>query len=256
MLKAFIGRVCTGLRATYFKPTIVVCVPSVITPVEQQAVENACRHAGAKDVFLIREPIAAAIGAGIDITKASGSMVVDIGGGTTDISVISLCEPVVDASLKVAGDKFDEAIIKHVRRKHNILIGEKTAEMLKIQIGCAYPRDEELTLDVRGRNLITGLPAAVTVSSTEMLEALEEPVSSIFEAVHVVLEKTPPELMADISQRGIVMTGGGALLYGLDRMLATKIGIDVYIAQDPISCVAIGTGKALDMMDKFAALSD
>ena len=243
MLKAFIGRVCTGLRATYFKPTIVVCVPSVITPVEQQAVENACRHAGAKDVFLIREPIAAAIGAGIDITKASGSMVVDIGGGTTDISVISLCEPVVDASLKVAGDKFDEAIIKHVRRKHNILIGEKTAEMLKIQIGCAYPRDEELTLDVRGRNLITGLPAAVTVSS-------------IFEAVHVVLEKTPPELMADISQRGIVMTGGGALLYGLDRMLATKIGIDVYIAQDPISCVAIGTGKALDMMDKFAALGD
>ena len=202
MLKAFIGRVCNGIRATYFKPTIVVCVPSVITPVEQQAVENACRHAGAKD------------------------------------------------------DKFDEAIIKHVRRKHNILIGEKTAEMLKIQIGCAYPRDEELTLDVRGRNLITGLPATVTVSSTEMLEALEEPVSSIFEAVHVVLEKTPPELMADISQRGIVMTGGGALLYGLDRMLATKIGIDVYIAQDPISCVAIGTGKALDMMDKFAALGD
>ena len=256
MLKAFIGRVCNGIRATYFKPTIVVCVPSVITPVEQQAVENACRHAGAKDVFLIREPIAAAIGAGIDITKACGSMVVDIGGGTTDISGISLCEPVVDASLKVAGDKFDEAIIKHVRRKHNILIGEKTAEMLKIQIGCAYPRDEELTLDVRGRNLITGLPATVTVSSTEMLEALEEPVSSIFEAVHVVLEKTPPELMADISQRGIVMTGGGALLYGLDRMLATKIGIDVYIAQDPISCVAIGTGKALDMMDKFAALGD
>jgi len=256
MLKAFIGRVCTGLRATYFKPTIVVCVPSVITPVEQQAVENACRHAGAKDVFLIREPIAAAIGAGIDITKACGSMVVDIGGGTTDISVISLCEPAVDASLKVAGDKFDEAIIKHVRKRHNILIGEKTAEKLKIEIGCAYPRDEELTLDVQGRNIITGLPSTVTVSSTEMLEALEEPITQIFEAVHNVLERTPPELMADISQRGIVMTGGGAMLYGLDHMLSNRIGIDVYLAQDPVSCVVIGTGKALDMMDKFAALSD
>ena len=256
MLKAFIGRVCSGLRATYFKPTIVVCVPSVITPVEQKAVEDACRHAGAKDVFLIREPIAAAIGAGIDITKACGSMIVDIGGGTTDISVISLCEPVVDFSLKIAGDRFDEAIIKHVRRKHNILIGERTAEELKIQIGCAYPREEELTMDVRGRNLITGLPATVTVTSTEMLEALEEPVAQIFEAVHSVLERTPPELMADISHRGIVMTGGGALLYGLDRMLATKIGIDVFVADDAVSCVAIGTGKALNMMDKFAALGD
>ena len=256
MLKAFIGRVCTGLRATYFKPTIVVCVPSVITPVEQQAVENACRHAGAKDVFLIREPIAAAIGAGIDITKACGSMIVDIGGGTTDIAVISLCEPVVDASLKVAGDKFDEAIIKHVRKRHNILIGEKTAEKLKIEIGCAYPRDEELTLDVQGRNIITGLPSTVTVSSTEMLEALEEPIGQIFEAVHNVLERTPPELMADISQRGIVMTGGGAMLYGLDHMLSNRIGIDVSLAQDPIRCVVIGTGKSLDLMDKFAALSD
>jgi len=256
MLKAFIGRVCSGLRATYFKPTIVVCVPSVITPVEQKAVEDACRHAGAKDVFLIREPIAAAIGAGIDITKACGSMIVDIGGGTTDISVISLCEPVVDYSLKIAGDRFDEAIVKHVRRKHNILIGDRTAEELKIQIGCAYPREEELTMDIRGRNLITGLPATVTVTSTEMLEALEEPVAQIFEAVHSVLERTPPELMADISQRGIVMTGGGALLYGLDRMLATKIGIDVFVADDAVSCVAIGTGKALNMMDRFAALGD
>ena len=256
MLKAFIGRVCQGIRATYFRPTIVVCVPSVITPVEQKAVEDACRHAGAKDVFLIREPIAAAIGAGIDITKACGSMIVDIGGGTTDIAVISLCEPVVDFSLKVAGDKFDEAIVKHVRRKHNVLIGEKTAEELKINIGCAYPREEEMTMDVRGRNLITCLPATVTVSSTEMLEALEEPVAAIFDAVHSVLERTPPELMADISQRGIVMTGGGALLYGLDRMLATKIGIDVYVAEDTVSCVAIGTGKALSMMDKFAALGD
>lgn len=256
MLKAFISRVCKGLRAKYFKPTIVVCVPSVITPVEQKAVEDACKHAGAKDVFLIREPIAAAIGAGIDITKACGSMIVDIGGGTTDIAVISLCEPVVDYSLKVAGDKFDESIVKHVRRKHNILIGERTAEELKINIGCAYPRDEELTMEVRGRNLITGLPATITVNSTEMLEALEEPVAQIFEAVHSVLERTPPELMADISQRGIVLTGGGALLYGLDRMLSAKVGIDVVVADDAVSCVAIGTGKALGMMAQFAAMSD
>ncbi len=256
MLKTFISRVCKGLRARYFKPTIVVCVPSVITPVEQKAVEDACKHAGAKDVFLIREPIAAAIGAGIDITKACGSMIVDIGGGTTDIAVVSLMQPVVDFSLKVAGDKFDEAIIKHVRRKHNILIGDRTAEELKINIGCAYPREEEMTMEVRGRNLITGLPATITVTSTEMLEALEEPVGQIFEAVHSVLERTPPELMSDISQRGIVLTGGGALLYGLDRMLAAKVGIEIIVADDAISCVAIGTGRALGMMDKFAALSD
>ena len=238
------------------KPRVIISVPSGVTEVEERTVINAAIEAGARRVYLIEEPLAAALGAGLDIKGPNGHMVVDIGGGTTDVAVLSLGGVVVSESIKVAGDKFDEAIIKHVRRKHNILIGEKTAEMLKVQIGCAYPRDEELTLDVRGRNLITGLPATVTVSSTEMLEALEEPVSAIFEAVHVVLEKTPPELMADISQRGIVMTGGGALLYGLDRMLATKIGIDVYIAQDAISCVAIGTGKALDMMDKFAALGD
>src|SRR5512133_362872 len=256
MLRAFINRVNKGFLKSYFKPTIVVCVPSVITPVEQKAVEDACKHAGAKDVFLIREPIAAAIGAGIDIAKASGSMIVDVGGGTTDIAVVSLMQPVVDFSLKVAGDRFDEAIVKHVRRKHNILIGERTAEELKINIGCAYPREEELTMEVRGRNLITGLPATIAISSTEVLEALEEPVAQIFEAVHSVLERTPPELMADISQRGIVLTGGGALLYGLDRMLAAKVGIDVVVADDAVSCVAIGTGRALGMMDKFAALSD
>ncbi len=255
MLKSFISRVNKGIISSYFKPTIVVCVPSIITPVEQKAVEDACKNAGAKDVFLIREPVAAAIGAGIDITKAQGSMIVDIGGGTTDIAVISLCEPVVDSSLKIAGDRFDDAIIRHVRRKHNVLIGEKTAEELKIHVGCAYPRDEELTMDVRGRNLITGLPATVTITSTEMLEALEEPVSQIFEAVHGVLEKTPPELMADISDRGIVMTGGGAQLYGIERMLASKVGIDVVVADEPANCVAVGTGRALTMMDKFAALS-
>ncbi|NJP39997.1 rod shape-determining protein [Oscillospiraceae bacterium HV4-5-C5C] len=255
MLKTFISRVNRGVVSSYFKPTIVVCVPSVITPVEQKAVEDACKNAGAKEVFLIREPIAAAIGAGIDITKPQGSMIVDIGGGTTDISVISLCEPVVDASLKVAGDKFDEAIVRHIRRKHNVLLGEKTAEELKIEIGCAYPRNEELSKSVRGRNLITGLPAQITVTSTEMMEALEEPITQIFDAIHSVLEKTPPELMADISSRGIVLTGGGAMLYGLDKMLASKVGIDVIVADQPDRCVAIGTGRALTMMDKFAALS-
>lgn len=256
MLKEFIGRVNTGFLARYFKPTIVVCVPSVITPVEQKAVEDACRHAGAKDVYLIREPVAAAIGAGIDVTQASGSMVIDIGGGTTDIAVISMCRPVVDESIKIAGDKFDEAIIKYIRRKHNVLIGEQTAEELKINIGCAYPREEELSMEVRGRNLVTGMPAILTISSTDMLEALEEPVSSIFEAIHSVLESTPPELMADVSQRGIVMTGGGSLLYGLDRMLATRVGIEVLVAEDPVSCVAVGTGLALNIMDRFSEMAD
>lgn len=256
MLKEFLRRVYKGSFAKYFNPVIMVCVPSVITQVEQKAVEDACRHAGAKEVYLVREPIAAAIGAGIDIAKACGSMIVDIGGGTTDIAVISLCRPVVDSSLKVAGDKFDEAIVKHVRRKHNILIGERTAEELKINIGCAYRRDEEISMDVRGRNLITGMPATITITSSEMLEALEEPVAQIFEAVHSVLEITPPELMADISQRGIVLTGGGALLYGLDRLLAEKIGIEVVVADDAISCVAIGTGRALSMRDRFAAMGE
>lgn len=254
MLRAFISRVHTGFLARYFKPTIVVCVPSEITSVEQKAVEDACKHAGAKVVYLIREPIAAAIGAGIDITQASGSIIIDIGGGTTDIAVISMCEAVVDSSIKVGGDKFDEAIIKYIRRKHNVLIGQPTAEDLKINIGCAYPREEELSMEVRGRNLITGMPATLDINSTEMLEALEEPVSQIFEAVHSVLERTPPELMADISQRGIVMTGGGSQLYGLDRMLAAKVGIKVNLAEDPVSCVAIGTGLALNIMDEFNAL--
>ena len=256
MLRAFINRVNKGFMRSLFSPRIVVCVPSVITPVEQKAVEDACKRCGSKEVFLIREPIAAAIGAGIDITKTCGSMIVDIGGGTTDIAVISLCEPVVDFSLKIAGDRFDEGIIKYVRRKHNILIGERTAEELKINIGCAYPREEELTMDVRGKNLVTGMPVTVTITSTEMLEALEEPVSQIFEAVHSVLERTPPELMSDISQRGIVLTGGGSLLYGLDRVLSTKIGVDVVVADDAVSCVAIGTGRALTMIDKFASITD
>ncbi len=251
MLREFIHRVMTGGLSRYFKPRIMVCVPSIITPVEQRAVEDACRNAGAKDVFIIQEPIAAAIGAGIDISKPCGSMIVDIGGGTADIAVISLYQPVVSHSIKVAGDRFDEAVVKFVRRRHNVLIGERTAEELKIHIGCAFPRDPEVTMDVHGRNLITGLPAMVTISSTEMLEALEEPVEQIYEAIHSVLERTPPELMADISERGIVLTGGGALLHGLEKMLSHKIGIDVVVADDAISCVAIGTGRALNILERM-----
>ncbi|MDP4180715.1 MAG: rod shape-determining protein [Bacillota bacterium] len=246
MLKYFINKVCGGKVFKLFKPRIMVCVPSGVTEVEKRAVVDAAMQAGARKTYLIEEPIAAAIGAGIDIAKACGSMVVDIGGGTTDIAVISLGGTVVSSSIKIAGDKFDEAIVRHMRKKHNIMIGERTAEELKINIGTVYPRVQEVTMDIRGRNLISGLPKTITITSTEIMEALEEPISSVVEAVHSVLERTPPELAADISDRGIVMTGGGSLIYGLDKLLQEKTGINVLIADDAISCVALGTGKALD----------
>jgi len=249
MLKYFINKVCGNRLFKLFKPRIMVCVPSGVTEVEKRAVEDAAMQAGASKTYLIEEPIAAAIGAGIDISKACGSMVIDVGGGTTDIAVISLGGNVVSTSIKVAGDKFDEAIIRYMRKKHKIMIGERTAEDLKINIGTAYPRVQEVSAEIRGRNLISGLPMNITVTSTEIMEALEEPVSSIVEAVHSVLEKTPPELAADISDRGIVMTGGGSLLYGLDKLIQEKTGINVIIADDAVSCVALGTGKALDNME-------
>jgi len=249
MLKYFLNKVYGSRPFKFFKPRIMVCVPSGVTEVERRAVVDAAVQAGARATYLIEEPIAAAIGAGIDISKACGSMVVDIGGGTTDIAVISLGGIVVSNSIKIAGDKFDEAIIRYMRKKHNIMIGERTAEELKINIGTVYPRVQEVTMDVRGRNLVTGLPMTITVSSSEMMEALEEPVSSIVEAVHSVLEKTPPELAADIGDRGIVMTGGGSLIYGLDKLLQERTGINVIIADDAISCVAIGTGQALENIE-------
>ena len=233
MLKYFINKVC---KNRIFKPRIMVCVPSGVTEVEKRAVVDAAIQAGAKRTYLIEEPISAAIGAGIDISKACGCMVVDMGGGTTDIAVISLGGNVVSSSIKVAGDKFDEAIIRYIRKKHNIMIGERTAEELKIQIGTAYPRKEEVFKEVRGRNLITGLPNIIKVTSKEMMEALEEPVTSIVEEVHAVLEKTPPELAADISDNGILMTGGGCLIYGLDKLIQEKTGIKVSVAEDAISC--------------------
>lgn len=246
MLKYFIEK-AIGKRS-FVKPTIAVCVPSSVTEVEKRAVEDATRQAGARKVHIIEEPIAAAIGAGIDIARACGSMIVDIGGGTTDIAVISLGGTVVSTSLKIAGDNFDEAIIRYMRKKHNVLIGERSAENLKMNVGTAFERTMPVTMDVRGRNLITGLPKNITVTSEEMHEALLESVTSIVDAVHSVLEQTPPELAADISDRGIVMTGGGSLLYGLDKLIKSKTGINAMIAEDAISCVAIGTGRFIEFM--------
>lgn len=248
MLKYFISRVCGRF---VFAPRIMICIPSQVTEVEKKAVIDAATQAGARKVYLIEEQIAAAIGAGIDISKPCGNMVVDIGGGTTDIAVISLGGSVVSTSLKVAGDKFDEYIVKYIKKKHNIMIGERTAEDLKINIGCVYPKIQDTEMDIRGRDLIDGLPKTVTVYSSEMLEALIEPALMIVDAVHSVLERTPPELAADISDKGIYMTGGGCLVDGLDKLLQEKTGINVMIAQDAISCVALGTGKALDTLDSL-----
>lgn len=244
MLKYFIKK-SVG-RSLFMKPRIAVCVPSSVTGVERRAVEDATRQAGARFVSIIEEPIAAAIGAGIDISKACGSMVVDIGGGTTDVAVISLGGTVVSTSLKIAGDNFDEAIVRYLRKKHSVLIGERMAEDLKKEIGTAFDRPEVVTMDARGRNLVTGLPKVITVTSDELKEALAEPVASIIDAVHSVLEMTPPELAADISDRGIVMTGGGSLLYGLDKLIYQKTGINAIIAEDATTCVAIGTGKHIE----------
>ncbi|MDF2521963.1 MAG: cell shape determining protein MreB/Mrl family [Clostridia bacterium] len=247
MLRYFIDKAIG--RKRLFKPRMIVCVPSGVTEVEKRAVKDAANNAGARNTQLIEEPIAAAIGAGLDITKASGNMVIDIGGGTTDIAVISLGGIVVSTSIKVAGDKFDEAIVRYMRKKHNIMIGERTAEELKINVGTAFPREEQVSMEVRGRNLISGLPKTLEVTSEEMLEALTEPVSAVADAVHSVLERTPPELSADISDRGIVMTGGGSLLHGLDKLISKRTNIPVYIAEDAVSCVANGTGKSLDSFD-------
>lgn len=235
--------------ARFFMPRIMVCVPTGVTEVEKRAVEEATRQAGAREVYIIEEPIAAAIGAGIDISKPDGNMVIDIGGGTADIAVISLGGAVVSESIKVGGDKFDEAIVKYMKKQHNLLIGERTAEQIKINIGTAHTREDELTMDVRGRNLVTGLPENITINSSEMLEALKECVDQIVSLAHLVLEKTPPELAADISDSGIIMTGGGSLLYGLDKRIEERTGISVRIAEDPLSCVAKGTGESLGALN-------
>ena len=246
MLKYFI-RKALG-KKTLRKPRISVCIPSGATEVEKKAVEDATYQAGAREVSIIEEPVAAAIGSGIDISKACGNMIVDIGGGTADIAVISLGGTVVSTTVKVAGDDFDEAIVRFMRKKHNLLIGERTAEEIKIQIGCAYKRPELVAMDVRGRNLVTGLPKTITITSDETLDALREPAMQIVDAVHNVLERTPPELAADVYDRGIVMTGGGSLLSGLDALIEEKTGINTVIAEEPLTAVAIGTGKFIEFM--------
>ena len=249
MLKYFIKK---ALGSVVFKPRVIVCVPSGVTEVEKRAVIDACNQAGAHKTYLIEEPVAAAIGAGIDLSKPQGSMIIDMGGGTTDVAVLSLGGIVVSKSIKIAGDKFDEAIVRYIRKKYNVMIGLRSAEELKIQIGAAFPEEEEKFVEVRGRNLVTGLPKNLTISSTDMLEALEETVMAIADAVHSVLERTPPELAADISEKGIIMTGGGCLLQGLHKLIAKRTGVPVYIADEAISCVALGTGKALEKIDIYS----
>ncbi len=243
MLQHFIHAACGSLIAPR---RVVICIPSGITEVEERAVVDAAKQVGARSAYLIEEPVAAAIGAGIDISAPNGNMVVDIGGGTTDIAVISLGGVVVSESIKIAGDKFDEAIMRYVRRKYNVLIGERTAESIKIRIGAVYRHDVPKTMEVKGRSLSQGLPTVVTLSSFEMLEAMFEPISAIIESICLVIERTPPELVGDILHNGIVMTGGGSLLYGFDRLLTEMTGIRTRVAKNPVQCVALGTGRSLE----------
>lgn len=253
MLKYFIQK---ALGRMILKPRLIICVPSGVTEVEKRAVIEASNEAGASKTYLIEEPIAAAIGAGLDITEANGNMIVDIGGGTTDVAVISLGGIVLSESIKIAGDDCDDAITRYIRKRYNMMIGERSAEELKLNVGCAYPYDEEKFMNVKGRNLLTGLPMNVEVGSSDMLEALKEPVQEIIEAIHEVLEKTPPELAADISTRGILMAGGGSLLYGMDKLIQKTTGITTKVAENAVECVAIGTGKSLDWVEVLEKNSD
>ena len=246
MIKYFVQKALG--RRSFSKPRISICVPSGVTEVERKAVEEATYAAGAREVRLIEEPVAAAIGAGLDISRPCGNMIVDIGGGTADVAVISLGGTVVNTSIKIAGDNFDEAIVRYVRKKHNLLIGERTAEDIKIKIGTTYPLIEEESIEVRGRNILTGLPKTVKVTSSETEEALRETTGQIIEAVISVLERTPPELSEDILDRGIVLTGGGAMLRGLEELIEERTGINTMTAENPMTVVAIGTGQFVEFM--------
>jgi len=246
MLRHFIQKVAT--TRLFFKPRIMVCIPSGVTTVEKRAVLEAAMQAGAKKTYLIEEPLAAALGAGLDISEPFGSMVVDIGGGTTDVAVLSLGGIVVSESLKIGGDKFDEALVRYVKREYNVIIGERTAETIKVNIGTALADGRNESMEIRGRDLLSGLPKSLRITSKETFEALNESVSLIIQRVKSVLETTPPELSSDIMDRGIIMTGGGSMLYGLDKLVQQETGIPTYLAEDPLSCVALGTGKALDSL--------
>jgi len=247
MLRYFIHKVHN--RKALVRPRIVICVPSGITQVEKRAVKESAESAGAREVYLIEEPMAAAIGAGLPITEANGNMIVDIGGGTTEVAIISLAGIVYAKSVRVGGDKLDEAVTQYIKRKYNMLIGERTAEQIKIEIGSAFVGEEVLEIDVKGRDLVTGIPRTLKINSEEIREALAETVNAIVEAVRVALEQTPPELAADIVDRGIILAGGGACLKGLDQLLRQETGLPVVIADDPLSCVVLGSGAVLDELD-------
>jgi rod shape-determining protein MreB len=248
MLQHFIKKVH---RSRFLRPSprVLICVPCGSTQVERRAIKESAERAGARDVYLIEEPMAAAIGAGIPVHEARGSMVLDIGGGTSEVAVISLNGVVYSQSVRIGGDRFDEAIVNYVRRNHGTLIGEVTAERIKVEIGCAYPQAEPQSMEVSGRNLAEGVPRMFNITSNEVLEALHEPLSGIVSAVKAALEQTPPELCADVAERGIVLTGGGALLRGLDRLLSEETGLHVQVAEDPLTCVARGGGRALELVD-------
>jgi len=255
MLKYFIKKVL--VRVLPVHPRVVICVPSGVTEVEKRAVDEAIRQAGAREAYLVEEPMAAAIGAGLPVQEPTGSMVVDIGGGTSEVAVISLGGIVTSRSIRIGGNKMDDAISFYIKKEYNLMIGERTAEEIKIGIGSAYPREEEQTMEVRGRDLVTGLPKTLTISSSEILEALREPVNSIIEAIKLTLEKTPPELAADIMDKGIMLTGGGALLSGLDTLIHQETGMPIKVADNPLDCVALGAGKIVEEMEtlKRVALS-
>ena len=252
MLKYFIRKIHS--RKTLISPRVVVCVPSGVTEVEKRAVEDAAIQAGAREAYLIEEPMAAAFGAGLPVEEPTGSMVVDIGGGTTEVAIISLGGIVTSRSIRVGGDELDEAIIQYVKRQYNLMIGERTAEDIKITIGAAFPKETEETMLIRGRDLVSGLPKPIEITSTEIISALREPVSQIIDAIKYTLEKTPPELAADIMESGIMLTGGGALLNGLDEMVIQETGMPVRIAEDPLDCVGLGTGKMIEEIDSFRSI--
>ncbi|GIO34744.1 MULTISPECIES: rod shape-determining protein [Paenibacillus] len=255
MIKYFIRQAQKQRSMFQRHPNVMVCVPSGITAVEQRAVEDATKQAGAREAYTIEEPFAAAIGADLPVWEPTGSMVVDIGGGTTEVAVISLGGIVTSRSVRVAGDEMDESIIQYIKRQYNLMIGERTSEQLKMEIGSALPLEQVETSEIRGRDLVTGLPKTITITSDEISEALSDTVNAIVEAVKVTLEKCPPELAADIMDRGIVLTGGGALLRNLDKLLAEETGMPVIVAENPLDCVAIGTGKALENIHLFKSRS-
>lgn len=250
MLKYFIKKATGNNPLT--RPRVVICVPSGVTEVEKRAVVDSAMSAGAKEAYLIEEPMASAIGAGLPVAEPSGSMVVDIGGGTSEVAVISLGGIVVSRSLRVAGDEFDDAIIHYIKKEYNLMIGERTAEDIKLKIGSAYKPDQEESYKVSGRDLVTGLPKELAISSDEIRESLREPIFSVVDSIKLTLEKTPPELASDIMERGIMLAGGGALLKGFDRLISEETGIPVFIAEQPIDCVVLGTGKVLEELDTLS----